>query len=171
MIWEAAACCMCLPDDLCLHFAFWCHKHANEQPSIRKPVTFGPRLFIPCHVFPPRSINGAELYWVKLKTVVLSHYIITTAWMIDHLFVWPYYIIRLPLGEWINGHEEVEREGARGRRSARSIPCVPSVLNAGVCASSVPIVLKGRWWSAKRAERGRWRVFQVRSDKSELLWY
>lgn len=51
--------------------------------------------------------NGAEFYSVKLKTVVLSHYIITTApWMIDCLFMWPYYIISRPLGEWINGPGE-----------------------------------------------------------------
>lgn len=56
-------------------------------------------------VFSRRSKWG-ELFRVKLKNVMLSHYIITTPWMTGCLLVWPY-VISLPLGQRINGHEEV----------------------------------------------------------------
>lgn len=52
------------------------------------------------------SLQMGRVVVVKLKNVMLSHYIITTPWMTGCLLVWPY-VISLPLGQRINGHEEV----------------------------------------------------------------
>ena len=41
--------CGCLPADLCLHFALWYHRHANEQLLIQKFVPFS--LLLPWELF------------------------------------------------------------------------------------------------------------------------
>lgn len=159
----------------------------QEISSIESPVAL--RVVYSALRFFFFAQNGAEFYTVKLKTVVLSHYIITTApWMINCLFMWPYYIISRPLGEWINGPGEAAdwgrgvwwRVGSLPLWACSCIhkPCVPSVLNADVCASFVPIVLRGQSdqprasWCQRAAELwGRWRMFHVTLDLLELLWY